>query len=279
MNDEQLAAPETAADEAASPELEKAKEKGQVETPPAEVEEDGETPEPEAEEVSEAKARRERRKAAAARTKQELHEARENERKANERLARIRDASQAAQPPKVNDFEDYNDYLIAMAAHQSVAAFDKRQASEVEEEAAGHRSRAEAIEREFSAAQTATWAEHAAEGRARYADFDKVVGDNSLPITADMVQAIISSDLGADLAYYLGTHREEAARIANLEPLEAGRALGAIEARLSIPKPRTNSTTPEPITPVKPKAAARHKDPEKMTFAEYSAWREAGGTF
>ena len=253
--------------------------KGQDQSQPAEENDTDEVPQEDSEEISKAKARRERRKADRQRLKQELLEATENERKAKERLERIREASQSAQPPKVDAFDDYNDYLIAMAAHQSVAALDKRQASEVEEEAASHKARVEAIEKQRQTELAEAWSEQVAEARTKYADFDKVVQDSSLPITADMVQVITSSDLGADIAYHLGTHREEAARISQMEPLDMARALGAIEARLSLPKPKMNSDTPEPISPVKPKASARTKDPEKMTFAEYNAWREAGGTF
>lgn len=251
---------------------------GQEKDQPAEDTE-GAEPEVESEDVSKAKARRERRKADRLRLKQELREATDNARKTEDRLKRIKDASQSAQPPKADQFEDYNDYLIAMAAHQSVAALDKRQASEVEEEAAGHKARVEAIEKQRQQEMREAWLDQAADARGRYADFDKVVTDGNLPITEEMVQVIVGSDLGADLAYHLGTHREEAARIAQMEPLEMARTLGALEARLSLPKPKTNSDAPDPISPVKPKASARNKDPEKMTFEEYNKWREAGGTF
>ena len=117
------------------------------------------------------------------------------------------------------------------------------------------------------------WADQAGEARSKYTDFDTVVTAEDLSITPSMARVIASSDLGADIAYHLGTNKAEAARIAQMSDLEMARNLGAIEARLSMPKVKTQTTAPDPVTPVRPKATAT-KDPEKMTPAEYRAWRE-----
>ncbi|NBT32031.1 MAG: hypothetical protein EBT13_09070 [Rhodobacteraceae bacterium] len=121
------------------------------------------------------------------------------------------------------------------------------------------------------------WAEQAEDAKARYSDFDQVVSAPDLPISPAMARVITSSDVGADVAYWLGTNKAEAARIAQMSDLDMARALGAIEARVSMPKVKTLPTAPDPVKPVRPKGTAQ-KRPEDMTVAEFNKWRESGGT-
>lgn len=276
MSEEQAAALDEAAPEAVEATSEKTENteseatentEGQEDSQPAE----GEKPE---EEESESKKRRERRKAERARLRQEAAEAQKRAESAEERLARIQQAAQAQQPPKQDDFEDYNDYIAAAAAHKTMAAMDARSRGEFEEEAKAAKAEADHLSKEAEAQIDAEWQDQVADAQTRYADFANVVLANpNLPISGTMASVIKSSDIGADVAYHLGTHPQEAARIAQMEPLDQARAIGAIEARMSLPKPKTQSEAPEPITPVKPKGGNAVKDPSKMSMAEYRAWR------
>lgn len=275
---EQDVAPEAEAKEDAVVESEATENtEGQEQDQPAEDEAKPEGEDkPEDEEVSKSKARRERRKAEMARLKQEAREADEKSQKLQARLDRIEQAAQSQQPPKEGDFEDYNEYLMALAAHRSVAALDERDKREITEETEAQKKQSEALRKQAEAELAESWQEQVLEAKERYADFDQVALDPRVPVTDDMVNLIASSDNGADIAYFLGSNRQEAARISQMEPLEQARALGAIEARLSMPKPKTQTEAPDPITPIKPKSSGGLKDPSKMSMEEYMAARKAG---
>ena len=79
------------------------------------------------------------------------------------------------------------------------------------------------------------------------------------------------------MLYHLGQNRALAAQIAKLPLAEAARAIGRIEASLQAPKPRTETQAPNPIAPVRGSVGAT-RDPAKMSFAEFKAFRESGGT-
>jgi hypothetical protein len=57
--------------------------------------------------------------------------------------------------------------------------------------------------------------------------------------------------------------------------VEAARELGRIEARLSLPKPRTQTDAPEPITPVRGKASASLVA-DNLSMERYIAERKSG---
>lgn len=245
---------------------------GQDEHQPAEDDaQDGEK----SEDTSPSKARRERRKAEMERLRHSEAEARtalETERQRREKIA---EAAQASQPPKESDFADYNDFLMAAGAFHAAKAWDDRQTRDVDEKISAHERQLQEIQEQQKREVAQNWDAAATEARNRYADFDNVALNPQLPVTQEMGELITSSDTGADVLYFLGTHPQEAARIATLTPLEQARALGAIEARLSLPKPNTQTKAPDPISPLKGKAGAL-KDPSKMTMAEYAAARKAG---
>lgn len=80
--------------------------------------------------------------------------------------------------------------------------------------------------------QIQAWLDKARPRMARFPDFEKIVFDNGVNITPDMVILMTGSDYAADIAYYLGTHRAEATAISRLPMMDAARALDEIEARL-----------------------------------------------
>lgn len=83
--------------------------------------------------------------------------------------------------------------------------------------------------------------------RDKHEDFDDVVYNPALPITDHMAFAIQHSEVGPELAYHLGSHPDETARIARLHPLAQAKELGKLEAKLA--------SAPAPATPAKPSAA------------------------
>jgi hypothetical protein len=74
------------------------------------------------------------------------------------------------------------------------------------------------------------------EARGKYDDFEQVAYNPKLPITNVMAETIQSSDIGPELAYYLGSNPKEAERISACRPF-AGKEIGKIEAKLASDPP------------------------------------------
>jgi hypothetical protein len=198
--------------------------------------------------------------------------------------------------PKLEDFDDESDFHVALAEW----VVDKKQ----------HELQAKEVEKEVVTAEQQAFTEIDEEldiamnrGREKYDDFnDKVLGDPNLYITPAMVESALLSDIAEDIFYYLGTHGEEAAKIAGMHPLRVAREITSIEKEIlknapplsvasdgteagkdvnkeatSSPNPpitdRKVSGAPEPITPLRSEGIV-DKDPSKMTAREYRAWRE-----
>lgn len=90
------------------------------------------------------------------------------------------------------------------------------------------------------------------EARNKYDDFEQVAYNPALRITEAMAQAIQASEIGPDVAYFLGQNPKDAERISRLSPLLQAKEIGRIEAKLSSepPKPTKTSSAPAPIAPV-----------------------------
>lgn len=110
--------------------------------------------------------------------------------------------------------------------------------------------------------------------REKFADYDSVTRNPSVPITPSMLEIIKDSDVGPDLAYHLGRNVTEAARIAALPEKRQAVELGKLEAKLSAPKALPKQP-PAPVQPVNGMTAGGQKDPGSMSMAEYAAWRKA----
>lgn len=222
-----------------------------------------------------AKERRERDKAYKQRLREEAEQHKKSADEAEARRARILDAGKQITAPVEKDFDDYTEFVAAKAVWRHAQQATERDANEAFTEAEAARQRAEAIRQQEAQYTDNAWRDQIKDAQARYADFEAVAFDQSVPITDQMAEIIKSSDMGADLAYYLGKNKAIAADIAKMQPIEAARVMGRIEASISAPRPRTETKAPDPITPVRGKASAS-KDPAKMSMAEYKAARMAG---
>lgn len=244
------------------------------EDPPAE----DEGKEPDAEDKpSPAALRRKRRKATQERLIQETADAKAEAARLKAELARTDQELQSNTPPKEADFESYEEYQSELMAFKAVQAFEKRQQREVSRQY-------EATEKRLSDTDAArqrelfeNWTDQLAEARTKYADFDTVFND-SLPVSKETAEMLAGSDVGTDVAYYLGQNPKEAAQIASLSPLEQARRIGAIESRVALTASRKPSSAPDPITPIKG-GGGTPKSPTDMTVDEYREWRQSGGKF
>jgi hypothetical protein len=96
-----------------------------------------------------------------------------------------------------------------------------------------------------------------------------------------MAETIRASDIGPDVAYYLGSNVKEAERIARLSPFLQAKEIGKIEAKLSDNPPIKKSTSaPAPITPVTARTSGTNPsydttDPRSIKTMSTSEWIEA----
>ena len=118
------------------------------------------------------------------------------------------------------------------------------------------------------------------EARGKYEDFEQVAYNPKLPITNVMAETIQSSDVGPELAYYLGSNPKEADRISRMSPLGQAKEIGKIEAKLADNPPIKRTTSaPAPISPVTARStgspAYDTTDPRSTKTMTDSQWIEA----
>jgi hypothetical protein len=118
------------------------------------------------------------------------------------------------------------------------------------------------------------------EARSKYDDFEQVAYNPKLPITDVMAQTIQASDIGPEMAYYLGSNPKEAERISKLSPFMQAKEIGKIEAKLSDNPPvKKTSNAPAPIAPVTARTSSSPAfdttDPRSIKSMSTSEWIEA----
>ena len=274
MNDDQELAPEGVGDEVVVEAEQVETDEGQDEIQPAEEQQD----DAESEEKSKSAERRERRKQALERIKAEGEDAAQRARESEARLDAMRNAVKELPKPKQADFKDYDEYTAALSAFHSVQAMDTREMRRLEAEAKQHFESVEAVKKQQTQEDAQNWVSQMEEARGRYTDFDAVALSEDNVISRAMAAQIVQSDHAADIAYHLGKNPDLGKQMATMTEVQMARAIGRLEAQISAPKPKTVTTAPDPIAPLRGKATAS-KDPDKMTPAEYRDWREKGGSF
>jgi hypothetical protein len=279
MTEQDLAAPSVAADDTPVSAVTEASEatentEGQVESQPAEDGSDHETPE----EKTKSAQRRERREAANRRALEEAEKAKRELAEVQTRLEMVSKAAAAFPKPLESDFADPLDYVAANAAWQSQQMAAQFQATQIKAEADARQQAQQLAAEAAKAARAREFKDAIPDARAVYADFDaalEIAGKREF-VSDALVDIVLDSDRPHDLTYWLGKNPEQAKALSSMNPVQAARMIGQIEASLSRPKPKTQSNAPPPISPVNPTGTAR-KDAASMSGAEYRAWRMAGG--
>lgn len=164
--------------------------------------------------------------------------------------------------PTVDQYGTYEDYLEALSDWK----VEQRLSTERAE-------RERQAQEESKRNKSLTYAERVEKALTKYEDYEQIAHGRHWPMTDDMQEAILESEMGPDIAYYLGNNPEEAARISRLSPAAQNRELGKLEAKLSLPYPKPKTTTaPPPIEASGSKAKAQ-KRPEEMSDKEFADWR------
>ena len=189
-------------------------------------------------------------------------EQRKWEREQAQRSVQSQAPSTPANLPSADQFESVDAYADALAFRKAEELLRDRDAKRQQQEVlSAYHDREEEV-------------------RSKYDDFEQVAYNPSLPITNVMAEAIQSSDIGPEVAYFLGTNPKEAERISKLTPYVQAKEIGKIEAKLADNPPvKKTSSAPTPITPVTARTtgspAYDTTDPRSTKTMTASQWIEA----
>ena len=183
------------------------------------------------------------------------------ERRAQEAEARLQPKADTAGMPKLEDF-DFDAERHATAVREW-ATKNARQQFEREAQ--------ESFVRQNENRLRATWEERVSKVEDRYEDFDSVVGEitPNNPVSI----ALMESELGAHVAYYLAKNPSVFEKISKMNPIAQVHAIGRLEATVEqqlSAKPPTPSKAPEPIAPVQTNANPSSSQPSEQD--DMGAW-------
>jgi hypothetical protein len=164
-----------------------------------------------------------------------------------------------AEPVSQDKFESVEAYAEALAAQKAEHLLQQRE-----------------LERQ-QAALVESYHEKEEQARDKYDDFEQVAYNPSLKISTVMAQTIQASEIGPDIAYYLGSNPKEAERISRLSPFLQAKEIGKIEAKVAVSPPtKKPSSAPAPIQPVAARASGAPAydttDPRSIKAMSTSEW-------
>jgi len=150
----------------------------------------------------------------------------------------------------------------------SVETYAKAYAEQMLKEREAQKQRSEYVE---------AYHDREEDARAKYDDFEQVAYNPNLRITTVMAETIQTSEVGPDVAYYLGSNPKEADRISRMPPILQAKEIGKIEAKLvSNPPVKKTSNAPTPISPVTARSSGAPAydttDPRSIKTMTTSEW-------
>lgn len=177
----------------------------------------------------------------------------------NERLRRLeaeREKDAARQPPKEADYNgDFEAFNRDMTAYKAAEFLRKEMAAEKQADI-------ERRAREIEAERIELHKERLEEARKVIPDYDDVIRAGlNIDAPPANLKIMLDSEKSALIAYHLAEKPERAREFAEMSPIEAAKYIGKLEARLSLPKPKTATEAPPPVDPLK--GAATPSSPDK----------------
>jgi hypothetical protein len=164
-----------------------------------------------------------------------------------------------AEPVSQDKIESVEAYAEALATQKAEQLLQQRE-----------------LERQ-QAAVVESYHEKEEQARDKYDDFEQVAYNPSLKISTVMAQTIQASEIGPDIAYFLGSNPKEADRISRLSPFLQAKEIGKIEAKVAASPPtKKPSSAPAPIQPVAARASGAPAydttDPRSIKAMSTSDW-------
>lgn len=167
--------------------------------------------------------------------------------------------------PKEGDFEDYLAFQEAKTAYKTAEMLVGRELKKAAQAA-------QVAQKEQSDTIVATFQERAEDVRKIVKDWDAVVAAATVsPKHPDVAMAILESEKGPHLAYYLSKHPEKVNELNSLPLRRALAEIGRLEVRLT-PSPKKETRAPAPVPAVKGGAKTTEIDPEKLSMDDFAKW-------
>ncbi len=183
---------------------------------------------------------------------------------------------EAKAKPLRSQFATDDDYIEALSnfkANEAIAVREQQQAA----------ARIEAEQAEIAG----EWSKRQETAMKNLPDYADVIGKSAVDVPSHVHQAILESEQGPEIAYYLALHPSEAKRITAMKPIAAIKRIAALERDLAeleheeIPPEVEKTTTavqkskaPPPIEPVRSVAAAASAS-SSADFESYRRKRQA----
>jgi hypothetical protein len=173
--------------------------------------------------------------------------------------------AQKAEPPKRENFTSDEEYLDAKVDFRL-----KQVIPEVENTIRANTQK--------SAAEV-TFQQREAEIRKDKPDYDEVIAEASdVRIPPIAAEAIMTSEYGPDLRYYLANNPDKAARLNTMSPVSVAREIGIMEAEIrtalkASPAPVRPSGAPAPIRPPVANGGRVETDLDKMDMDSFMKTR------
>lgn len=142
-----------------------------------------------------------------------------------------KEVKEEAKEPNAEDFEEFDDY------EEALKKFEEKKVKPKEE---------------VKPKADARIANMQKDGREQHKDFDKLVSAKDFPLTQEVLNEVLETDVPADVLYHLANNKKLAKKIADLDKKGIQRELIKIELKLEEKPTKEVKVTkaPEPINPL-----------------------------
>lgn len=233
-------------------------------------------------EITKQRNKRRDAEAEAAKAKDDLSTAlRALERSTGKAATETRDAAENDPKPKRTNFEDPDSYETALidwttrTTTRAITAKTEQDRLDKEKTETADRQTKD-TEKQVRELQ-ASWKKQRDSALEKYPDYEDVAESDDALISIPMSHAIIQSDNGADVAYYLGKNLKEIERISALTPLRQAIEIGKLSTKLEAQEAAEKikvSKAPAPVKPLGSRTRAAEKEVHELSMDEYAERRQ-----
>ncbi len=173
--------------------------------------------------------------------------------------------------PQEMDFTSDAEYQRAQAEYVADQAAQKAYERLQADRQAADSQVQQRQQQEALAAKKTAFEESVNAKRDSFENFEEVAYGHPFMDT-DLAEQIFDMEKGPEVAYHLGSHQDEAARIFALSPVQRARELTKLEFQVQALTPKVVSDAPDPISELGGNEPPP-LNPDNMTADEWQAWR------
>ena len=177
--------------------------------------------------------------------------------------------------PQASQFNDAFEFAEALAEWSAEKALRDRDIAEAQRKADEERNKV-----------MESWNQKVSKAKSSMPDFDDVVASSTTVVSDAVRDAIIESDVGAQILYHLASDDDYAESLAKMPAIKALKEIGRLEARFEAEQEKpevkartvTQSKAPAPISPLKGGKSAGADvlvDTNGEFYGSYAQWKAA----